>query len=102
MIKAKGQDGAATMVATIDYGFGVARLWGGFTAETVEREFYHRANQCFGIRKSISCCVVRDLKAEPFPKVFGVKPERVVAVLKHNGDTIVWGKSGKKLKSEFD
>lgn len=91
-----------TMLATIDYGYGVARLWGDFTAETVEREFYARANQCFGIRKSISRCVVRDLKADDFPEVFGVKPGRAVAVLMHNGDTIVWGKSGKKLKSEFD
>lgn len=91
-----------TKVATIDYGFGVARLWGDFTPQTVEQEFYNRANQCFGIRKSITRCVVREIKDDEFPKVFGVKPERVHTVLMHSGDVIVWGRSGKKIKSEFD
>lgn len=90
------------MVATIDYGFGQARMWGDFTAETVEREFYHRANQCFGIRKSICGFTLRSLEPADFPKIFGVRAERIVCVLMHNGDTIAWGKSGKKLKSEFD
>ncbi|MFS0710349.1 hypothetical protein [Brevundimonas phoenicis] len=89
-------------VATINYGFGIARLWGDFTAETVERVFYKHANQCFGIRKSISCCTVTSIKDDEFPKVFGVKPDRIAVVLMHSGDTIVWGRSGKKIKSEFD
>lgn len=62
-----------TRFALIDYGFGVARLWGDFDKKTVERFFYHHADQCFGIRKSISQCVVREIKKAEFPDVFGVQ-----------------------------
>jgi hypothetical protein len=91
-----------TMYAMIDYGFGIAQLWGDFTAETVERVFYEHANQCFGIRKSISRCEIKKLEEGEFPEVFGVKPRKIATVLKHSGDTIVWNAKGKKIKSEFD
>jgi len=90
------------MYARINYGFGIAQLWGDFNADTVEKAFYKHANQCFGIRKSIMGCTVEELEEREVPKVFGVRSDRIAVVLKHSGDTIVWGKSGKKLKSEFD
>ena len=92
----------AANYARIDYGYGIAQFWGDFTADNIEQKFMHYANQCFGIRKSI--CDFKLLLLEPakFPPVFGVKPNRIAAVLKHSGDTIVWGKKGHKIKSEWD
>jgi hypothetical protein len=91
-----------TNFARINYGFGQALFWGAFTRETVEEEFYTYANQCFGIRKSIAGCDVREFRAEPMPEVFGCKPEEITTLLEHNGDTIAWNAAGEKIRSEFD
>lgn len=90
-------------LATVDYGFGQARLWGNFSREEVEKKFYHYANQCFGIRKSIAGCTLMSFEeGVNLPEVFGVAPEKMAVVLKHNGDTIVWDDKDKKIKTEFD
>ena len=91
-----------TRFALIDYGYGVAQMWGDFDSKTVESFFYRHANQCFGIRKSISQCVVRELKKAAFPDVFGVQKEDLAALLKHSGDTIAWGHDGEKIRTEWN
>lgn len=89
------------MKAEINYGYGTAELWGNFTAETVEREFYHYANQCFGIRKSISDFRLIEIMDEALPEPWA-KFEGATTVLKHSGDVIVWDAQGEKIKSEWD
>ena len=90
-----------TMHAEIDYGFGQADFWGTFTQETVERSFMEKANQCFGIRKSISDFVLISMEPDSLPKPWADLPG-AATVLKHDGDTIVWNGEGEKIKSEFD
>lgn len=87
----------------IDYGFGVAQLWADVPKGEVERTFYRYANQCFGIRKSIMKCDIKERKQEPLPEYIAkVHPDAEV-VLKHDGDTIVWGGDPDvKLRSEWD
>lgn len=91
-----------TRYALIDYGYGVAQLWGDFNRKTVEDFFYRHAGQCFGIRKSIIYCKVRELKKAAFPDVFGVRKDDMAALLKHSGDTIAWNHEGEKIRSEWD
>lgn len=88
--------------AEIDYGDGgIANIWGEFDESTVEAFFEEKANQCFGIRKSIfhvKPLLIEDAELpEPWDKFDGA-----ATVLKHNGDVIVWNASGEKIKSEFD
>ena len=81
---------------TIDYGFGTAIL---YTPSTDwENRFYHLAEQCFGIRKSIMWAHLIKHE-EVMPKFLLVgEYER----LEHNGDLIVWNEAGEKIKSEWD
>lgn len=89
--------------AKIDYGFGIAELWGEFDINTVKREFYEKANQCFGIRKSISGFELLSFgEHEGLPSPWN-SMEGAATVLKHSGgDTIVWNALGEKIKSEWD
>ena len=91
-----------TKKAVINYGYGVALLWGDFTAETVESVFHQHANQCFGIRKSISMCQIVSLEDTDMPEIFGCPHDQTAVILKHSGDTIVWNATGEKIRSEFD
>ncbi len=89
------------MHAEIDYGYGKAEIWGTFDADTVERFFTRHANQCFGIRKSISQVVVLTIETGDLPDPWR-QFEGAAAVLKHSGDTIVWDADGTKIKTEWD
>jgi hypothetical protein len=87
----------------INYGFGLASFYGHFPdRESVEQEFYEKANQCFGIRKSIAGYDLLEFQ-EPLiePQEFVDYPT-ATHVLKHSGDVIVWGPDGEKIKSEWD
>lgn len=90
-----------THFAEIDYGYGTAKFWGQFDQDTVERAFYRFANQCFGIRKSISRCTILQLDESGIPEPWS-KMEGATTVLQHSGDTIVWNADGEKIKSEWD
>jgi hypothetical protein len=91
-----------TRLAIINYGYGKAEFWGQFDQDTVERQFYRFANQCFGIRKSISRCTILQLDEASLPEPWS-KLEGATTVLKHSGgDTIVWDADGEKIKSEWD
>lgn len=90
-----------TCFAEIDYGYGMAEYWGPFNADTVERDFMHHANQCFGIRKSISKFNLVTLCPEALPAPWAKLPG-ATRVLKQSGDTIVWGADDEKIKSEWD
>ena len=84
------------MKYTIDYGFGVARLY--TPSEDWKSRFFALANQCFGIRKSIGeVSLVSKEEADPQRKLAG-EYER----LEHSGDVIVWNEKGEKIKSEWD
>lgn len=88
--------------AVIDYGGGRADFWGHFDEATVQKLFMRHANQCFGIRKSIMRFKVIGLREctalpEPWCRIADAR-----IVLKHGGDTIVFGTDGEKLKSEWD
>ena len=90
------------MHAHIDYGSGYADLWGRFNAETVERAFYHHANQCFGIRKSIMRFELLSIEPSGMPAPWSLLPEADVMLKHTGGDTIVWNAAGDKIKSEWD
>lgn len=90
-----------TTFAEIDYGYGIARFWGPFDAETVERNFYRKANQCFGIRKSIAKADIITMCPEKLPDPWAKFPG-AAWVLMHNNDIIVWDDAGDKIKSEWD
>lgn len=90
-----------TRYAEIDYGGGTAEYWGPFDADTVERDFMRHANQCFGIRKSISQFSIVVLCPEDLPEPW-VKLPSATRVLKHSGYTIVWNSADDKIKSEWD
>jgi len=89
------------MRADIDYGGPTAVFYGDFTAETVKAEFYDKANQCFGIRKSIMGFRLISIEAAELPEPW-CKLEGAATMLKHSGDTIVWNAAGEKIKSEWD
>lgn len=90
------------MHAEIDYGDGAkARIWGEFTAETVERFFRQKANQCFGIRKSIMGFTLDFIEPAELPAPWDRMPGAAV-VLMHSGDVIVWNDADEKIKSEWD
>lgn len=87
----------------VDYGHGIATIWIKESIETQlsEATFDNYAYQCFGLRKSMSGFKILEIETtNEFPG-FWNKPE-VACVLKHNGDTIVWGYDGEKIKTEFD
>lgn len=80
----------------IDYEYGKAELY--TPSDDWENRFYKLASQCFGIRKSIGKVkLINKEDAKPKYEIVG-EHER----LEHNGDLIVWGKDGNKIKSEFD
>lgn len=89
--------------AKINYGGNaVAEFWGNFPESDMQEAFYRHANQCFGIRKSIMGFTLLRYDAdqnlpEPWNKIEGA-----ATVLKHSGDTIVFGTDGEKIKSEWD
>ena len=84
------------MLYTIDYGFGVARLY--TPSEHWRARFDELADQCFGIRKSIMYAVLihKEVKEprNPLPGEY----ER----LEHHDDVTVWNENGEKIKSEWD
>lgn len=88
--------------ALIDYGFGMAEFWGDFTEDSLQREFMGCANDCFGIRKSISKFEVKKFLAEQSLPEFWSKIEGAATLLKHSGDSILFDKDGEKIKSEWD
>lgn len=90
-----------SMRADIDYGYGKAEFWGLFDATTVKREFMRHANQCFGIRKSISDFKLLSIEPGGAPSPWDKFPG-ATTVLRHSGDTIVWDAAGEKIKSEWD
>lgn len=88
--------------ARINYGSGIAKVWGNFTRETAGQFFEDHANQCFGIRKSILSVEVEGFTAdEAMPEPWNRRPEAATC-LKHSGDTIVWNGKGEKIKTEWD
>ena len=90
-------------MAMINYGFGVAELVGDFTEEDAEGFFMKHANQCFGIRKSISDFKLLSFDSEGELNEFWSKIEGAKTLLKHSGgDVIVWNDKGEKIKSEWD
>jgi len=89
--------------AMIDYGCGVAELVGDFTEEDAENFFMDHANQCFGIRKSISNFRLLSFDSEVGLSDFWRTVEGSKTMLKHSGgDVIVWNDKGDKIKSEWD
>lgn len=90
------------MKANIDYGEGeTAELWGDFTAETVEDFFMEKANQCFGIRKSIMGFTLESIEQADLPEPWN-RMSGAATVLKHHTDVIVWNDVGEKIKTEWD
>ncbi len=88
--------------AEINYGNGTAKMWGKFSEGNAERFFMAHANQCFGIRKSISDFkLVALVPCEKLPDPWS-KMQGAATVLSHNGDVIVWGDKGEKIKGEWD
>ena len=81
------------MKYTIFYGFGTAIL---YTPHDPEKRFYTLANTCFGILKSIACCIVQ--KAEEAPS-----PNPGYERLEFNGDVYIWREDGarKMLEPEW-
>lgn len=87
----------------IDHGPNVAHFWADVSKDEIVSAFREHANQCFGIRKSIT----RE------PRVLSVKSARLPAwarlegatvALEHNfpiSDKIVWNADGKKLLNEW-
>lgn len=72
----------------IDYGYGKATL---YTPYPPEERFYTLAGTCFGIRKSIICCVVlkkEEVKCDDFER------------LEFNGDIYIWDKEGRRKMIE--
>ena len=80
------------MKYTIDYGCGYAVL---YTPHDPKKRFYTLANTCFGIRKSIFCCLIMRKEDVPCP---APDYER----LEFNGDVYVWRRDGaRKMLSPF-
>jgi hypothetical protein len=85
------------MKYTINYGFGTAVLY--TPSEDWKERFYTLANQCFGIRKSITIDPELVKHEDAKPKIMlRNEYER----LEHSGDVVVWNKKGKKILSEFE
>lgn len=84
------------------FGSGVADFWiDDPNGKLNESTFDHYANQCFGIRKSMSRFELLSVEDGEIPLPWRDLPGAAVC-LKHNGDTIVWNAAGDKIKSEFD
>lgn len=85
---------------TIDYGYGVAEMVTTVPENKATECFYKLANQCFGIRKSIT----KDPEVRATRNVGrpGWWPADVVESLSHNGDLILWNAEGEKVKDEWD
>jgi hypothetical protein len=98
---------AMMLRADIDYGDGgKASLWTpNLTEDNIEQLFYHFANQCFGIRKSITGFSLLALEEDIMPEPYSQLPDATI-MLKHGGDhipdIIVWNSTGQKIKSEWD
>lgn len=76
------------MKYTIDYGCGMAKL---YTPYPPKERFYTLASTCFGIRKSIMCCVVvkeEDIECDDFER------------LEFSGDIYVWDMEGRRKMLE--
>jgi len=84
------------MKYTINYGFGVARLY--TPSEDWKGRFFALANQCFGIRKSIGGVQLMEKDDVEPPQKLNGEYER----LEHSGDVIVWDDEGEKIKSEWE
>lgn len=84
---------------TINYTYGVATMITPYQGDALQH-FYELANQCFGIRKSISDPKVISVNEVERPTWWR---EDYYESLKHSGgDIIVWNQSGDKVKSEWD
>lgn len=84
------------MKYVIDFEEGIAHLY--TQDKDWEERFYHLANQCFGIRKSIAEV---ELLCSSDVNPTGMIPKEVER-LEHSGDLIIWDKEGNKIKSEWD
>lgn len=80
----------------IDYEYGIAELY--TPSEQWLNRFNELAGQCFGIRKSIGEVKLIECTDEQPLYILQGEYERLC----HNGDVIVWGADGKKIKSEWD
>lgn len=90
----------------IHYGWNTtARLWTPAPPEATISRFCHLANQCFGIRKSITRePVILEHREEDLPDPWS-RLKGAHEVLIHNPpieDTIVWNAKGKKIRDEWD
>lgn len=74
----------------INYGCGRAVL---HTPHDPEKRFYALANTCFGIRKSIACCIVESETDEPTPPPYYER-------LEFSGDVYVWREDGARKMLE--
>ena len=102
--------GRMMLKAEIDYGSGIARVYGNFPETEAIKAFYKCANDMFGIRKSISrdtVLSVEEVKSLPEP---WDKMKDAAMVLEHNcggpgwafKDVAVWNSKHEKIKSEWD
>ena len=96
--------------AEINYGSGLARIYGDFPKDLAAIAFMRHANDMFGIRKSITKVIVVSIEEiETLPDPWN-KMKDAAFVLEHNcggpgwafKDVAVWDEKGEKVKSEFD
>lgn len=90
----------------INYGWGVADLYSPVEKEEAISRFFKLADQCFGIRKSITKDppVIISVQEENIPEPWD-EIEGAFEMLVHNKpipDIIVWDEEGEKIKSEWD
>ena len=89
----------------IDYGWSTAKMWSPVSPDIATERFMQLANQCFGIRKSITeTPTIKSVTEEPLPEPWA-KMHGAHEVLMHNPpfeDVIVWDAEGNKIKSEWD
>lgn len=77
----------------IDYGYGTAILINDKQGDEAIKDFYHKANQCFGIRKSIT----KEPEIEETQEV-----QDITGALFHNGDSILFDAENNKVLDEFE
>jgi hypothetical protein len=96
--------------AEINYGNGLARIYGDFPEDGAKRAFMRHANDMFGIRKSIMDVeILKVEEIDTLPEPWG-KMQGAAFVLEHNcggpgwvfKDLAVWNDKGEKIKSEWD
>lgn len=86
----------------IDYEYGKADFYTNRNLDDALPRFYELASDCFGIRKSIGETKIISHKENAFCPEPWDEYKGAAEMLQHSGDTIIWNKKGKKIKSEWD